>query len=133
LATTASGGPGGSFARTAIAELAEETGIEVSERDLIPSTGIGRLGHEAIARKAACAENPSVARTKGVVVRAASLEDAEPICTIYNAAVIGWDNIASVRLVERCGFSLVGLHRRHGQLDGNWRDVAVVERLLTIP
>ncbi len=28
--------PGGSFARTAIAELAEETGIEVSERDLIP-------------------------------------------------------------------------------------------------
>ena len=28
--------PGGSFARTAIDELAEETGVEVSERDLIP-------------------------------------------------------------------------------------------------
>ena len=28
--------PGGSFARTAIDELSEETGIEVSERDLIP-------------------------------------------------------------------------------------------------
>lgn len=28
--------PGGSFARTAIDELAEEVGIEVSERDLIP-------------------------------------------------------------------------------------------------
>lgn len=28
--------PGGSFARTAIDELAEEAGIEVSERDLIP-------------------------------------------------------------------------------------------------
>jgi 8-oxo-dGTP pyrophosphatase MutT (NUDIX family) len=28
--------PGGSFARTAIDELAEETGIRVSERDLIP-------------------------------------------------------------------------------------------------
>lgn len=28
--------PGGSFVRTAIDELAEETGIEVSERDLIP-------------------------------------------------------------------------------------------------
>lgn len=28
--------PGGSFARTAIDELAEETGIEVAERDLIP-------------------------------------------------------------------------------------------------
>lgn len=28
--------PGGSFARTAIDELAEETGIHVSERDLVP-------------------------------------------------------------------------------------------------
>ena len=40
------------------------------------------------------------------------------------------DNVASVRLVERCGFQSVGLHRRHGQLDGAWRDVLVVERLL---
>lgn len=43
------------------------------------------------------------------------------------------DNAASLCLVERCGFSSVGLHRRHGQLDGAWRDVLVVERLLTIP
>jgi phosphinothricin acetyltransferase len=43
------------------------------------------------------------------------------------------DNVASVRLVERCGFSSVGLHRRHGQLDGEWRDVLIVERLLAIP
>lgn len=28
--------PGGSFARTAICELAEETGVEVAERDLVP-------------------------------------------------------------------------------------------------
>ena len=40
------------------------------------------------------------------------------------------DNVASIRLVERCGFDSVGLHRRHGQLDGAWRDVLVVERLL---
>jgi GrpB-like predicted nucleotidyltransferase (UPF0157 family)/GNAT superfamily N-acetyltransferase len=43
------------------------------------------------------------------------------------------DNAASVRLVERCGFSSVGLHRFHGQLDGEWRDVLVVERLLDEP
>jgi len=43
------------------------------------------------------------------------------------------DNTASIRLVERCGFSSVGLHRRHGQLDGKWRDVLVVERLLDEP
>ncbi len=40
------------------------------------------------------------------------------------------DNVASIRLVERCGFTRVGLHRRHGKLDGAWRDVLVVERLL---
>lgn len=43
------------------------------------------------------------------------------------------DNLASVRLCERCGFSAVGVHRRHGQLDGSWRDVLVVERLLAAP
>jgi phosphinothricin acetyltransferase len=43
------------------------------------------------------------------------------------------DNVASLRLVERCGFTSVGLHRRHGQLDGAWRDVLVVERLLEHP
>lgn len=163
-------------------------------------------------------------RANGVVVRPPCLEDAEPICAIYNAAiaergstfeteprsagdfeervgdarfpllvgdagegVIGWaglssysprpcysgigeasvyvaaeargkgvgtaltealsaeaerndfhkllgklftDNLASIRLVERCGFSSVGTHRRHGQLDGEWRDVLVVERVL---
>ncbi len=39
-------------------------------------------------------------------------------------------NTASVRLVERCGFRTVGVHRRHGQLDGEWRDVVLVELLL---
>jgi L-amino acid N-acyltransferase YncA len=43
------------------------------------------------------------------------------------------DNLASVRLVERCGFKTVGVHLRHGQLEGAWRDVLVVERLLATP
>jgi L-amino acid N-acyltransferase YncA len=40
------------------------------------------------------------------------------------------DNAASLALVERCGWRQVGVHRRHARLDGNWRDVVVVERLL---
>jgi phosphinothricin acetyltransferase len=40
------------------------------------------------------------------------------------------DNAASIRLLERCAFSAVGVHRRHGRLDGRWRDVLLVERLL---
>lgn len=188
------------------------------------TNGIGRLGHTAIVRRVARVENADMHRTNGVIVRPASLEDAEPICAIYNAAivergstfeieprsaedfderigaerypflvaeaddrVVGWaglssysprpcyagigeasvyvapeargkgvgtalaealaieaerrgfhkllgklftDNIASIRLCKRCHFSSVGVHRRHGQLDGAWRDVLVVERLL---
>jgi L-amino acid N-acyltransferase YncA len=39
-------------------------------------------------------------------------------------------NRASLALARRCGFREVGIHRRHGRLDGEWRDVLVVERLL---
>jgi phosphinothricin acetyltransferase len=39
-------------------------------------------------------------------------------------------NQASLRLVRRCGFREVGIHRAHGRLDGQWRDVLLVELLL---
>jgi L-amino acid N-acyltransferase YncA len=35
-----------------------------------------------------------------------------------------------MRLVERGGFRVVGTHLRHGTLDGEWRDVILVERSL---
>jgi L-amino acid N-acyltransferase YncA len=40
------------------------------------------------------------------------------------------ENEPSLRLVRRDGWREVGLHLRHGRLDGQWRDVLVVERLL---
>jgi phosphinothricin acetyltransferase len=39
-------------------------------------------------------------------------------------------NRASLALALRCGFREVGVHRNHARLDGQWRDVIVVERLL---
>jgi L-amino acid N-acyltransferase YncA len=39
-------------------------------------------------------------------------------------------NETSLALCRKCGFREVGVHRRHGTLDGVWRDVVVVERLL---
>lgn len=39
------------------------------------------------------------------------------------------ENVASVALHERCGFRLVGVRRRVGQMaDGSWRDVLLYER-----
>jgi len=40
------------------------------------------------------------------------------------------ENTASLVLHERCGFRVVGIYKRHGQLDGQWRDCVIVERLL---
>jgi L-amino acid N-acyltransferase YncA len=40
------------------------------------------------------------------------------------------ENEASLALCRALGFREVGVHRRHGKLDGAWRDVVVVERLL---
>ena len=39
-------------------------------------------------------------------------------------------NEASAALARRCGFQRVGVHRRHARLDGEWRDVLLVERLI---
>ena len=40
------------------------------------------------------------------------------------------NNEASMRLLARGGFRVVGTHLRHGTLDGEWRDVILVERSL---
>jgi phosphinothricin acetyltransferase len=39
-------------------------------------------------------------------------------------------NEGSAALARRCGFERVGVHRRHARLDGRWRDVLLVERLI---
>lgn len=40
------------------------------------------------------------------------------------------ENEASRRLLRGLGFREVGVYERHGRLDGRWRDVVIVERLL---
>ena len=38
------------------------------------------------------------------------------------------ENIASIALHRRCGFRVVGVRERIGQLDGDWRDTVLLER-----
>jgi L-amino acid N-acyltransferase YncA len=40
------------------------------------------------------------------------------------------ENTASRALMARMGFTEVGIYRRHGRLDGVWRDCVIVERLI---
>jgi L-amino acid N-acyltransferase YncA len=40
------------------------------------------------------------------------------------------ENTASLRLCAALGFRQVGIYEKHAQLDGVWRDVVIVEKLL---
>ena len=40
------------------------------------------------------------------------------------------ENVGSLHLVRKLGFREVGIYEKHGQLDGQWRDVVIVERLI---
>ncbi len=40
------------------------------------------------------------------------------------------ENVASLALCRKTGFREVGVYRRHGKLDGAWRDCVIVEKLL---
>ena len=43
------------------------------------------------------------------------------------------ENTASRRMLARAGFREVGIYQRHAQLEGTWRDVVIVEKLLDQP
>ena len=40
------------------------------------------------------------------------------------------ENTASRRLMASVGFREVGIYEKHARLDGHWRDVVIVERLI---
>jgi L-amino acid N-acyltransferase YncA len=40
------------------------------------------------------------------------------------------ENHASLALIRSLGFREVGIYEKHGKLDGIWRDVVIVERLI---
>ncbi len=61
----------------------------------------------------------------------------EELCRVYEGrgfwklvSRIFPENAASLALHRRVGFRVVGVYRRHGRLDGIWRDCVIVEKLL---
>ena len=52
--------------------------------------------------------------------------DADDLWTVQTG--IFPENVASVALHARCGFRLVGVRERLGRLNGEWRDVLLLER-----
>jgi phosphinothricin acetyltransferase len=66
----------------------------------------------------------------GQVAMAALLEAAEAAGYWKLLSRIFPENTASRALMAKLGFREVGIYRRHGTLDGVWRDCVIVERLL---
>lgn len=69
-------------------------------------------------------------RGLGRVTLAALLEAARGAGLRKLVSRVFTDNLASLALLDTLGFRRVGVYRRHGRLDGVWRDVVIVERLL---
>jgi L-amino acid N-acyltransferase YncA len=69
-------------------------------------------------------------RGLGSALAAALIEKAERAGYYKIVGKLFADNEPSRRLVARHGFREVGVHLRHGRIDGGWRDVVLAELLL---
>jgi phosphinothricin acetyltransferase len=86
--------------------------------------------YAGIAEATMYVERASRRRGVGLTLLDALAEAAEQRGLYKLVGKILTTNEVSIELVRRCGFREVGVHRRHGRLDGEWKDVLVVERLL---
>jgi L-amino acid N-acyltransferase YncA len=66
----------------------------------------------------------------GAVAMRALLEAVKPAGIWKLVSRIFVENHASRRLMASMGFREVGIYEKHARLDGQWRDVVIVERLI---
>lgn len=69
-------------------------------------------------------------RGAGTVAMRALLEAVKPAGIWKLVSRIFVENDASRRLMASMGFREVGIYQKHARLDGQWRDVVIVERLI---
>lgn len=69
-------------------------------------------------------------RGAGTVAMRALIEAAKSAGIWKLVSRIFVENEASRRLMASMGFREVGIYEKHGKLDGRWRDVVIVERLI---
>jgi len=74
------------------------------------------------------------ARRRGVgrIALAALIESAQQAGYWKLVSRIFPENQASRALIRSLGFREVGIYEKHGKLDGIWRDVVIVERLIDV-
>jgi L-amino acid N-acyltransferase YncA len=66
----------------------------------------------------------------GTIAMRALIEAAGPAGIWKLVSRIFVENTASRKLMASIGFREVGIYEKHARLDGQWRDVVIVERLI---
>ena len=89
-----------------------------------------REGYAGIAECSIYVERAARGRGAGRAVLIA-LQDAARAAGFHKlVSRVFPENVASLRMLDSMGWTRVGIYRRHGRLDGVWRDVIIVEKLL---
>jgi L-amino acid N-acyltransferase YncA len=86
--------------------------------------------YAGVAETAVYVAGDSRRRGVGETLLAALAEEAPKAGVHKLLAKIFTTNEPSIELYRRCGYREVGVHRRHGRLDGEWKDVLIMEKLL---
>src|SRR5215217_442393 len=105
----------------------EDTVVQSRAASQEDSEAIARIYNEGIEERIATFEtSPREARE----IRA-WFDGTHPVVVVEDEGeVISFANTPSRKLLSYLGFREVGIHEKHARLDGVWRDVVVVERLL---
>jgi phosphinothricin acetyltransferase len=86
--------------------------------------------YDGIAEFSVYVANGERGRGAGQLAMEALIEAAESAGFWKLLSRVFTENSASLSLLRSLGFREVGTYEKHGKLDGEWRDVVIVERLL---
>ena len=86
--------------------------------------------YKGIAEASLYVARPARRRGAGRMAMSALLESVEQAGFWKVVSRVFPENIASRSLIHSLGFREVGTYEKHGKLDGIWRDVVIVERLI---
>lgn len=87
-----------------------------------------RPAYAGVAEVSVYVAGPARGRGVGRALLERLIEDSEREGYWTLQAGIFPENIASVELHTRCGFRVVGIREKLGELNGEWRDVLLLER-----
>ena len=94
------------------------------------STYRPRACYDGIAEFSVYVAREARGRGAGRVAMDALIAEAERAGFWKLVSRVFTENVASLRLLRSVGFREVGTYEKHARLDGRWRDVVIVERVI---